>query len=68
MRAVETSTLSAIGSKNLPRLVTSLYFRAMYPSRKSVNAASTKIIAEIKRKIAGFYIANDGGRERAYVF
>ena len=43
-----TRILSAIGSKNLPKSVTRLYFLAIYPSKKSVNAATKKIIAVIK--------------------
>ena len=38
IKAVLTKSLSAIGSKNLPRLVTILYFLAIYPSKKSDTA------------------------------
>ena len=36
-------SLSATGSKNLPKSVTWLFFLAKYPSRKSVNEAIKKI-------------------------
>jgi hypothetical protein len=39
--------LSAIESKNFPRLVIWLYFLAIYPSKKSVAEAITKIQKQI---------------------
>ena len=47
INAVETKTLSAIGSKNFPNEVTRLRFLAIAPSKKSVKDATVKINAEI---------------------
>ena len=48
VKATSTKTLSAIGSKNLPKSVTKLYFLAMCPSKKSVKAATPKIASDTK--------------------
>ena len=45
--AATTSTLSAKGSMNLPKSVTSPRERARYPSSQSVHEITTKIIAAI---------------------
>ena len=41
--AALTSSLSARGSMNLPKLVTRLYFLAIFPSIRSVRLAMIKI-------------------------
>ena len=43
MKAEVTRSLSAMGSMNLPKFVTSLRLRARCPSIQSVMAATTKI-------------------------
>ena len=43
--AEHTKSLSASGSINLPKLVTRLYFLAIFPSSKSVKLANTNIAA-----------------------
>ena len=43
--AAITNTLSANGSRNLPKLVTRLRFRAIFPSRASVMDAAANIIS-----------------------
>ena len=45
--AEHTRSLSAIGSRNLPKSVTRLYFRAIVPSILSVIVAITKIAKAI---------------------
>ena len=45
--AAMVSSLSARGSRNLPKSLTWLYFRAMWPSMKSVRLAMMKIAREI---------------------
>src|SRR5690554_6248176 len=47
IKAEQTNSLSAKGSMNLPKVVISLYFRAMWPSSMSVSAAITKMIPPI---------------------
>ena len=42
MKADVTNSLSAKGSKNIPKVVTKLYFLAIIPSKQSVIAAITK--------------------------
>ena len=43
IRAEHTSSLSASGSMNLPKLVTRLYFLAILPSSMSVRLATIKM-------------------------
>src|SRR6185503_13420313 len=45
MKADETRSLSAMGSSNVPRVVTWPRFRARYPSRRSVMDAKRKMAA-----------------------
>lgn len=46
-----TNSLSAIGSKNLPNLVTKLYFLAYHPSIKSVIEAIINIAPDTENRI-----------------
>ena len=46
--ALQTSSLSARGSINLPKLVTRLHLLAICPSRKSVKLATQKIASAIQ--------------------
>ena len=48
--AEHTNSLSAIGSINLPKLVTRLYFLAILPSSRSVRLAMIKIAKESRSK------------------
>lgn len=55
IKAEIVSTLSAKGSRNFPKVVTRLCFRAKWPSRKSVKAATQKT-RDAVRRVAGVLI------------
>ena len=57
IKADIVSTLSAKGSRNFPKVVTRLYFRAKWPSRKSVKAATQKT-RDAARRVAGVFNKN----------
>ena len=50
MKPERIKILSAIGSKYLPKLVWNLYFRAIYPSKKSDKEQIKKIMKDITLK------------------